>query len=158
MKRFVFRLESVLRIRAFELERARRMLAALEKERRVRADSVVDSTKRLDLGRAWLLADAAEGTDADRLALRADGVSVGRLRLAHAQHLLGELDAPLRQAKEHVQKSRARVRSLERLREHRADEHRRESLSIEQRELEELAMVRLSGDRNLARRRAEVSS
>lgn len=147
MKRFVFRLESVLRIREFELDRARIELSKLEQERTRRAELVSQATEHLEMGRRILADEAREGADGERLAMRADGVTVGRLQLQNAEFVLAELDPALAQAHERVQRARVRVQSLERLRERRAETHRRESLAAEQAELEELSIARIARQR-----------
>ena len=47
MKRFVFRLESVLRIRSFELERTRMQLGVIETERNRRVEVFRNEIKQL---------------------------------------------------------------------------------------------------------------
>lgn len=143
MKRFVFRLASVLRLRRFELERLRTEHARLVAERRRREAVVVEEIARVEKGRALLAAETRAGAAADRLALRADAQSTGRLRVAHAQERVQELEEPLAEAMRRLQKAHARVRSLERLEEKAALEHRRVEEAAEQSALEELANTRL---------------
>ena len=145
MKKFVFRLESVLRIREFELGRAAAALAELEQERSRRASLVSEAEKKLETGRRILADEAREGATGERLAMRADGVTVGRIELQRTRILLAELDPQLAEARERVRAARVRVESLERLRERRAKAHRRESLAAEQAELEELSIARIAG-------------
>ena len=154
MKRFVFRLESVLRIRAFELERVRAQLAALESESNRRKGLVRGEIERLEKGRALLEAETASGADGERLAMRADGLSAGRYRLARAERSVEDMVEPISEARRRVHHARARVRSLERLKEEAEQTHRREGEAAEQAELEELAMGRIALDRIATRRAA----
>ncbi|HEB90861.1 MAG TPA: hypothetical protein ENI85_14905 [Deltaproteobacteria bacterium] len=146
MKRFVFRLEGVLRIRAFEFDRARIRLARLEEERRKRQAEVERATAHLERGHAILEREGREGADGERLALRAAGVSMGRRALESARLSRAQLDPPLLEAREAVRRTRARVRSLERLRERLEEDHRRVGRAAEQAEIEELAMARMTRD------------
>lgn len=141
MRRFRFRLEGVLRIRGFELERARVRLAQLEQEARQRR-------ARLEQARAWLVRgeilarETTQGAEGPRLAVRAEGVSIGRLAVARAERALADLVPALQAAREAVRRARMQVRSLEKLRERRAEAHRIAALAAEQNELEELALAR----------------
>ncbi len=152
MKKFVFRLQSVLRIREFELDRARAERSKLEIERNLRAARVSEAGDKLEIGRRILADEAREGASGERLAMRADGVTVGRIALQRAQYVLKELEPALREARERVQAARVRVESLERLRERRAESHRRESLAAEQAELEDLSIARIARRRILENR------
>ena len=142
MKRFEFRLESVLRLRRFELDRARALLASLERERARRAEAARVEQSRLAVGQTLLDEETAAGHDGERIALRADAVTAGRCRLGHAERRIEELEAPLAEARRRVAHAHARVRSLERLEEEAEARHRREGLAAEQAEIEELAIGR----------------
>lgn len=142
MKRFVFRLESVLRLRRHELDRARRRLAEVEAETTRRRTRVDEARTRLAAGQRLLEADAAAGVDGDRLGLRAQGVILGRLDLGRAERALADLMPVLEAARAAVREAHARVESLDRLRERRAEAHRRENEAIEQAMLEDLALQR----------------
>jgi flagellar export protein FliJ len=65
--------------------------------------------------------------------------------LDQARQALRDLEPDLSTARQQVRDARSRARSLERLREHRAEAHRIEGLAIEQAELEELALARIVG-------------
>ena len=144
MKRFRFRLESVLRLRRFELDRARAQLAALEGERRSRLEALRVEHAWLDEGQRLLDEETSAGHDGERIAMRADAVTAGRFRVGLAERRAQELDAPIAEARRRVAHTHARVRSLERLEEEAAATHRREGLSAEQAELEELAIGRIA--------------
>ena len=144
MKRFVFRLASVLRIREFELDRARLELSKLEQERHRREGVVASAAENLERGREILAAEIAKGVDAERLAMRADGVTVGRIEWQRAQIAVAELEPGILAARERVRKAHTQVKSLDRLRQNREESHRRESLAAEQAELEELAIARIA--------------
>ena len=156
MKRFVFRLDNVLRIRQFEFDRARIHLARLEEERNRRIADVERAAAQLESGHAILERESRKGVDGERLALRAGGVAMGRRNLESARLSLARLEPPLGEAREAVRRTRARVRSLERLRMRLEEEHRRVGLAVEQAEIEELAMARMvREDATTSRARAE---
>ena len=147
MRRFEFRLDSVLRIREHEFEKARQKWLELERERRQRADRVAQLVERLALGRALLDADVKRGVDAGLLAIRAQGIAAGRSELEAARAQLEEIRVPCQRARELMFSSRVRVRSLERLRESEAERHRAESLRMEQAEIDELSLISRSAHR-----------
>jgi flagellar export protein FliJ len=149
MKRFVFRLERVLGIRRFELERARLALAEVEAEAIRLAARVALAERRLDEGRRILEQESCEGADGPRLALRALAVRSGRTKWLLARQQTEAFEPTRARARERVRRCRARVESLERLRENRADLHRKHALASEQAELEGLAMARFARSRLL---------
>lgn len=151
MKRFKFRLESVLRLRRFELDRARAGLASLERERAQREAAVRTERSRLETGQALLEEATAAGRDGERIAMRADAVTAGRFRLGHAKRRCEELEAPIGEARRRVAHAHSRVRSLERLEEEAEATHRREGLAAEQAEIEELAIGRYARGRRSSR-------
>ena len=158
MKRFVFRLDSVLRIRVFELERARVQLAALEAECGRRESLVRGEVERLAKGSTLLEAETQTGADGERLAMRADGLASGRYRLARAERSVADMADPITEARSRVHYTLARVRSLERLKEDAEAKHRKEGLAAEQAELEELAMGRVALERHASRRALEADA
>lgn len=142
MKRFVFRLERVLGIRRFELERARRVLAEVEVEAGRLAALLDDAARRLEEGRRRLDEESAAGADGALLALRARAVRSGRTQWLFARQNVEAFEPRRAKAREAVRRCRARVESLERLRERRADLHRHAALAADQAELEGLAIAR----------------
>ena len=158
MKRFAFRLESVLRVRSFEFDRARSQLARLEEERARREALVRQEVERVAQGRVLLEAESQQGADGEQLQLRSDAITAGRFRLAAAERAVGELLEPISEARRRLHHARARVRSLERLKEEAAATHQREGLAAEQAELEELAVSRIALERVASRRRVDSVS
>ncbi len=156
MKRFQFRLESVLRIRRFEFDRARTQLARLEEERARREAVVRGEADRLARGRSLLEAEVQQGADGETIALRHDAVTAGRYRVAQAERAVEEMLEPIAAARRRLHHARARVRSLERLEEEAAARHHREGLAAEQAELEELALSRIALEQASARRRERI--
>ncbi len=152
MKRFRFRLEGLLRVRRFELERARMQLAAIEGERARRVTVLQGEQARLEAGQRLLGLETSAGSDGEQIALRADAVTAGRFRVARAGRAVEDLRAPLAEARRRVDHAHSRVRSLERLEEKAEAEHRRLALAAEQAELEELAIGRVARARVDARR------
>ena len=150
MKRFVFRLERVLGIRRFELERARIALAAIEAEATRLAAALAESERRLSAGRRLLEEETAQGADGSRLALRAQAVRSGRTRWLFARQNVEAFEPKRVRARADVASCRARVESLEKLRERRADLHRKAALAADQSELEGLAMARYARSSGVA--------
>ena len=139
MKRFSFRLDGLLKIRRFELDRAAAALNEVEAERSRRQEKVDQAEAKLEQGRVFLAEDAAAGADGEYLAMRADGISSGRFACLSAQRSLNELAEQLRITRERVARARVGVRSIERLREKKETAHRQDALAEEQSEIEELA-------------------
>jgi flagellar export protein FliJ len=144
MKRFQFRLEGLMRVRRFELDRVRNQLAVIEREWTRRAGLLKGEQARLEAGQALLKRAASHGSDGEEVAMRADAITAGRFRVARAQRALEDLNAPLVEARRRVDHALSRVRSLERLEEKAETEHRRLELKAEQAQLEELAMGRIA--------------
>ena len=142
MKRFVFRLERVLGIRRFELDRARIALAQVESEATRLAAVAAEAERRLAEGRRLLEEETAEGTDGSRLALRALAVRAGRTQWLFARQNVESFEPKRARAREELRRCRVRVESLENLRERRADLHRKDALAADQAELEGLAIAR----------------
>ncbi|MBK7947306.1 MAG: hypothetical protein IPK00_00775 [Deltaproteobacteria bacterium] len=144
MKRFVFRLERVLGIRRFELERARHDLALVEAEAGRLAAVAVDAERRWLEGQRRLEEETVTGADGAALALRARAVRAGRAKWMYARMAVEAFEPKRVRARELVRRCRARVESLEKLHDRRADLHRRQALAAEQSELEELSIARFA--------------
>ena len=142
MKRFEFRLERVLGIRRFELERARIALAQAEVEANRLAAAAVAAERRFLEGRRALDQEMVEGCEGRRLALRAQAVRAGRAQWLVARQNVEMFEPKRVRARELVRRCRARVEGLERLRERRELLHRQASMAREQAEIEGLAMAR----------------
>ena len=144
MKRFAFRLERVLGIRRFELERARIALVQLEAEASRLAAAATEAERRLVEGRRLLEEETVRGAEGPLIALRAQAVRAGRVRWLFARQNVESFEPKRASARAVVRRCRARVESLERLRERRSDLHRKAALAAEQAELEGLAMARFA--------------
>jgi flagellar export protein FliJ len=142
MKRFVFRLDGILRLRQHEFERERRRWLLLENERRKRGAKVEDLSARLAVGQRLLSDEVSRGSDARQISLRARGLAVGRFQVAQAEARLSEIEAPCEAARKRMLEARQKVRSLERLCERQEEEHQTESLRQEQAALDEMAVLR----------------
>lgn len=150
MKRFVFRLERVLGIRRFELDRARIALAAVEAEATRLANVAVEAERRLAEGRRLLEEETALGAEGPQLALRARAVRAGRTQWLFARQNVEAFEPKRARAREEVRRCRARVESLENLRDRRADLHRKAALAADQTELEGLAIARYARSSGIA--------
>ncbi len=144
MKRFAFRLERVLGIRRFELERARIALIEVETEASRLAAAMVEAERRLLEGRRLLEEETLKGADGPRIALRAQAVRAGRARWLFARNDVESFEPKRASARALVRRCRARVESLERLRERRSELHQKAALAAEQAELEGLAIARFA--------------
>ena len=144
MKRFAFRLERVLGIRRFELERARIALVQVEAEASRLAAAATEAERRLVEGRRLLEEETVRGAEGPLIALRAQAVRAGRVRWLFARQNVESFEPKRASARAVVRRCRARVESLERLRERRSDLHRKAALAAEQAELEGLAMARFA--------------
>lgn len=144
MKRFVYRLDSVLRIRRFEFDRARQDWLTVEAERRRIAERVSSLSRRLDRGRTLLDRELRMGAASDRLALRAAANAAGRYDLERTQAELEALLPVWEEKRDGLRQAGVRVRSLERLRDGKERQHREASQRFEQKELDEIAMLRLA--------------
>lgn len=144
MKRFVFRLERVLGIRRFELERARHDLALVEAEAGRLAAVALDAERRWLEGQRRLEEETLTGADGAALALRARAVRAGRAKWMYARMAVEAFEPKRLRARELVRRCRARVESLAKLRDRRADLHRRQAMAAEQAELEELSIARFA--------------
>ncbi|MFO0687194.1 MAG: hypothetical protein U0900_00620 [Myxococcota bacterium] len=144
MKRFVFRLERVLGIRRFELERARHALSLVEAEAMRLATACVEAERRWHEGQRRLEEETVAGADGAALALRARAVRAGRAKWMYARMAVEAFEPRRAEAREQVRRCRARVESLEKLREQRAELHRRRALAGEQAELEDLSIARFA--------------
>jgi len=150
MKRFVFRLERVLGIRRFELERARLARAVVEAEATRLAAVLVEAEHRNSEGRRLLEEETTQGCDGRRLALRAQALRSARTRWLFARQSVEDFEPKRARAREQVARCRSRVESLEKLRERRAELHRSTALAADQAELEGLAMSRYARTGGLA--------
>lgn len=142
MKGFRWRLELVLRLRGFDLERARRDLARARIQEAVlrrRADEASARTEQATLaldGRlhaglpAWILPPATAH------------VGVARATAAIASRQAERARVGAASARETVVRAWGRVRALERLRQEARAEYERELARREQNETEELARCR----------------
>lgn len=144
MKRFVFRLERVLGIRRFELERARHALAVIEAEAARLAAAAVEAERRWREGQRRLDEETLAGADGASVALLARAIRAGRAKWMYARMAADALEPKREAARELVRRCRARVESLEKLREHRATLHKRTAMAAEQSELEELSIARFA--------------
>lgn len=142
MKRFVFRLASILRLREFEFEQARARWAQLERERSARRAQVEESTERVARAQRRMADDVAAGSLGRELSLRARGLAVGRFLQAQAESRLEEMDEPCETARTQMIEAQVPVRSLERLRDKQAEAHRAAFLREEQALLDEQASLR----------------
>jgi len=137
MKRFQFRLEKLLNLRAQETDLARRALAAAINEaelaRCTQQDASASVARRL-----------TEVADKERSGMTAFEFASLRIHVRVLQTNLEEADAALTQANSHTQERRGHLlearrgeRVLEKLKEKRVESYSLETLADEQKELDE---------------------
>jgi len=150
MKAFRFRLDPVVAVRRFELDRARAALGEAE-----RAAANADERhqawreRRSSSGEALVEAVAA-GVRAGGLHSAATAlVSLGQ-RVAEAEAGLVEARRSASMRREAALAARTRLRALERLRERAALVHRRDEARREQRDLDEIGALRAARARRLS--------
>lgn len=139
MKRFVFRLESVMKLRRFELDARKRELgAALERSARVER-KIEDASKVAAECAADFVAATKQGVKAGRAGIQLLEVEqafrdwrINQLSLLEAQRLVEE-------ARVEVTRANTKVRALEKLRERALEKYQVETAREETRELDEVA-------------------
>lgn len=146
MRRFEFRLESVLRIRRFELERERARMLRLEAEWRRRDSRARELAARVEQGEERLGRIMEGGMDGRRIGGHAAGLASGRFHRAQAEAARDHLVPQLESARERTREASVRVRSLEKLEARRAIAHLEEERRLEQRELDSLAITRAAAE------------
>ncbi|MGH0033703.1 MAG: flagellar export protein FliJ [Myxococcota bacterium] len=141
MRRFRFRLDPVLRLRAHRLERRRLELASAQEELTAveREVDAIGSALRAAFGAVD--GRLQEGVDAGALSSALRSTDLLRARLADCERRRSEAEARVREARERAAGAHAALRALERLRERRLVEHRKAAARGEQRELEEAARL-----------------
>lgn len=144
MKRFVFRLESVLGFRRHELQRSRRTLGrALERIRSIEASREGALRAASESAADWI-ARARRGIASERMGLAQIGIEQAFSRWRHEGLRLEAARDEAQRARGEVVAAHTRVRALEKLRERALERHRLESLREEARELDEVAGRRRS--------------
>lgn len=142
MKRFAFRLDSILRLRVHEFEAAQRRFQVLDHQRRAQAARLGELNQHLATGQRLLTEDVARGCDARQIGLRARGLAVGRFQVAQAEVQLEALHSPWEAARQQMLAARVKKRSLEQLRDRQAAEHQAEAARAEQAALDEMSVLR----------------
>ncbi len=142
MRRFVFRLDAVLRLRRFELARARARLRVLQAEWSRREARVREAHARVGHGETILREAMQRGIDGRRLGLHAAGLASGRFERAQAEANRDRLTPDLEAQRREVEQAHIRMRSLEKLSERRASVHAARERRLDQSELDELALSR----------------
>jgi flagellar export protein FliJ len=139
MKQFRFRLDTVLNVRRHELDLKRADLSRAQAEARRLAQWLVELGERAQQGAAQLYTRAQVGMPAGEFAAGYRGATalhqaIGDARIEEAT-AREEVDRTL----QGVLEARARVRTLEKLRERAQLEHSRHASRIEQAEFDEIA-------------------
>jgi len=142
MKKFRFRLDPVVAVRRFELDRARAELGEAERAA-VKADERHQAwrARRSSSGEA-LAESVADGVRAGGLHSAAAALAGLGQRVVEAAAGLVEARTSVAARREGALAARTRLRALERLRERAAVAHRRDEARREQRDLDEIGALR----------------
>jgi len=147
MKRFRFRLESVLRVRRIELDRARGEFAASAERSRMLGARADRERAEAERALAQIGEGAARGLAARDVALAAQAAEHGFQQRAATERALSEERKRGAELRRELIGAEARVRGLERLRERAFEDHRSEWLREQQRDLDEAARsLRAAGE------------
>jgi flagellar FliJ protein len=150
VKRFVFRLERVQRLRQREEERAVIALGAARRtlgEATARRDALLQ--ERADLDRSWQEAVVRTGAQAATVRDFASYRTALQARIVAAEEALEKAARAEQEARGALEKARRRCRILEKLRERQEARHREAVLKEDQQVLDE------AGARGIERRRTE---
>jgi flagellar FliJ protein len=145
VKRFVFGLARVLRLRSsLERERARELGRAVREaeERKQEADRAAERLARYGEQASAGNASVTTAGSLNNLRLSVEAAE-GRLERANASH--AEAEESVAREQERFREARREREVLERLRERRRDDWRQESSRLEQKELDEIARQRRAG-------------
>ena len=150
MKAFRFRLDPVVAVRRFELDRARTELGEAERAT-ARADERHQAwrERRTQSGEE-LAAAVTAGVRAGGLHSAAAALTSLAERVAEAEAGLAQARADAAERRQRALEARTRLRALERLRERAAALHRRDEARREQRDLDEIGALRAARDRRLS--------
>ncbi len=157
MKRFVFRLESVLKLRRHELESCQRDLGIAQGEyarvkRAMETASIAASERAADL-----IALGKEGVCAERFGLAQLGVEQAFRSWRRDEAQLEEVATVVERVRGEVTRAHTAVRALEKLRERALERHRAECAREEMRSLDEIAGRRQSLISQLATMRGDLA-
>jgi flagellar export protein FliJ len=149
VKRFRFRLDSVLRFRAHELDRRRLELKAAQVEARKSAEHLARARAAASSCAQALRARAAAGLTAAELVSARRGTAALYTEVLRAERGLRESAARAAAARARLIEARTRVQALERLRQRARDAYLGEFRRLEQVELDEVG-GRMAADRRSA--------
>ncbi len=139
MKKFAFRLESVLKLRRHEFDRKQRAyLAARARVEGIVREHEAKGTDAAERAAAWI-ARARKGVVSERVGLEQYGIERAFVGWRDAGDRLDEARAVAEQAQGELTHAATRVRALETLRERAQERHRAEALREEIRQLDEIA-------------------
>jgi len=142
MAKFRFRLETLLRIRISERDQCRAQLAeVLEAEQRLK-DQIDEIQAEISTQNDWTRQRIGQGkVDVDLL-------TAGQRELIYLKSLQQDKSALMQQLIPHIQQRRQAlvdadhaVKTLEKLKETRAEEHAKQELVIESRQMDEIAIL-----------------
>lgn len=146
MKKFCFSLQSVHDLRLNRREQAERALADKDREVQEAAARLADlENKRATAMRAYAeLMRMTDAPDAQEIALRADYIALLERRENDARQRLAQLERERDGLRQKVIEAAREAETTEKLREHQYAQYVRETLRLEQKLLDELAMLRVA--------------
>jgi flagellar export protein FliJ len=142
MKRFRFRLDTVLKVRRHELTLKRTDLSRAQAEVRRLAEWLVELGKRAQQGSIQLYERARAGMSAGEFAAGYRGATAIHQTIGDARTEEAAARVEVDRRREGVLDAHARVRTLEKLRERAQLEYSQHASRIEQAELDEIAARR----------------
>ena len=145
MKRFRFRLDTVLGVRRHELTLKRAELSRAQVEAQRIAKWLAQVGERAEQGSTTLHALAQAGIPAGEFAAGYRGAAVLLRAIGEVRTRETEALAAVGRARQAVLQAHTRVRALEKLRERAQLEYNREAARIEQAEFDEIAARRSGG-------------
>ncbi len=139
MRRFRFRLDPVIRVRGFDLDRRRREMALVQGELAKAVVATDEARSRAEDASARLVERAREGVLAGDIDVEQRALEAGYRALDAGERRVVDVRETLEVVRGEVVAARAKLRSLELLRDRAAEAHKFAELRLEQRELDEVA-------------------
>ncbi len=139
MRRFRFRLDPVIRLRGFDLDRCRREMAIVEGELTNAVRAVDAARSDVEQASARLVERAREGVPAGDITVEQQALDAGYRAMEVSRQRVVDVRETLMSVRGEVAAAHAKLRSLELLRDRAFESHKRAELRLEQRELDEVA-------------------
>lgn len=141
MKKFIFQLETFLKISRMEREKAEVALFAVKKKLYEQEQQLILLNKELDDGLLEYEETLQQGTvNVNVLKIYGDFFSWQRYQIDKQKEDIGKTKAEEKQCLETLLKYEKKVKSVEEIRQKRFDEYKLEALAEEQKEIDEIGL------------------